>query len=99
MQYRVPASIFKGTAMSSLRNDNEMSGNYAADEPDEEPRDESNYARRDVRSRDIVDHAIAVQESRNTMSAVEYMKSHDVAADVIERVMLDPERRRGNNAK
>lgn len=56
--------------------------------------DEPNYERRDVRCRDIVDHAIAVQEASNTMSAVEYLKSHDIDADVIERVMLDPERRR-----
>lgn len=59
--------------------------------------DESNYGRRDVRCRDIVDHAICVQESSNTMSAVEYLKSHDIDADVIERVLLDPERRRTNS--
>lgn len=55
---------------------------------------EPNYERRDVRCRDIVDHAIAVQESGNTMSAVEYLKNHDIAADIIERVLLDPARRR-----
>lgn len=54
----------------------------------------SHHERRDARSRDIVDHAIAVQETANTMSAVEYLKSHDVAAHVIERVLLDPQRRR-----
>lgn len=59
--------------------------------------DEPNYERRDVRCRDIVDHAIAVQETRNTMSAFEYLKSHDIDADVIERVLLDPERRRTNS--
>ncbi|MES2756700.1 MAG: hypothetical protein V4693_04935 [Pseudomonadota bacterium] len=64
-----------------------MAGNFALDEP--------TYERRDLRCRDIVDHAIAVQETRNTMSAFEYMKSHDIAAEVIERVLLDPERRRG----
>lgn len=58
--------------------------------------DEPNYQRRDVRCRDIVDHAISVQESRNTMSAVEYLKSHDIAPHVIERVLLDPERRRNS---
>lgn len=52
------------------------------------------HERRDARSRDIVDHAIAVQESSNTMSAVEYLKSHDVAPHVIERVLLEPARRR-----
>ena len=56
--------------------------------------DEPSYERRDMRCRDIVDHAIAVQESRNTMSAVEYLKSHDIASHVIERVLLEPERRR-----
>jgi hypothetical protein len=61
--------------------------------------DEPNYQRRDIRCRDIVDHAIAVQESRNTMSAVEYLKSHDIDANVIERVMLDPDRRRTSSAQ
>jgi hypothetical protein len=55
---------------------------------------EPNYERRDMRRRDIVDHAISVKETRNTMSAVEYLKSHDIAAHVIERVLLDPDRRR-----
>ncbi len=73
--------------MNPLRND--AGDDVAIDEP--------NYERRDVRCRDIVDHAIAVQESRNTMSAVEYLKSHDIDADVIERVLLDPERRRTNS--
>lgn len=74
--------------MNSLHNDNAMAGNYAEDE--------ANCERRDNRCRDIVDHAIAVQQSRNTMSAVEYLKSHDIAGAVIERVMLGPERRRRN---
>jgi hypothetical protein len=56
--------------------------------------DERNDERRDLRCRAIVDHAISVQASRNTMSAFEYLKSHDIAAHVIERVLLDPERRR-----
>jgi len=76
--------------MHSLCNDtdNAVARNRAEAEP--------NCERRDHRRRDIVDHAIAVQQSRNTMSAVEYMKSHDVAGAVIERVMLGPERRRRN---
>jgi hypothetical protein len=73
--------------MNPLRND--PGDDVAIDEP--------NYERRDVRCRDIVDHAISVQESRNTMSAVEYLKSHDIDADVIERVLLDPDRRRTNS--
>jgi hypothetical protein len=58
--------------------------------------DELTYERRDLRCRDIVDHAITVQESSNTMSAFEYLKSHDIATHVIERVLLDPDRRRTN---
>jgi hypothetical protein len=73
--------------MNPLRND--LADNFVLDEP--------GYERRDVRCRDIVDHAIAVKESRNTMSAVEYLKSHDIAAHVIERVLLDPVRRRANS--
>lgn len=68
---------------------NVLAGNLALDEP--------SYERRDIRCRDIVEHAISVQESRNTMSAFEYLKSHDIASDVIERVLLDPERRRTNS--
>lgn len=59
------------------------------------PRDGApHHERRDARSRDIVDHAIEVQETTNTMSAVEYLKSHDVAPHVIQRVLLEPARRR-----
>ena len=65
---------------------NDLADNCALAEP--------SYERRDLRCRAIVDHAIAVQESHNTMSAVEYLKSHDIEAAVIERVMLDPQRRR-----
>ncbi|MDB5960044.1 MAG: hypothetical protein JWP59_1338 [Massilia sp.] len=54
----------------------------------------THHERLDTSARDFVDHAIAVQESANTMSAVEYLKSHDVAPHVIERVLLEPERRR-----
>ncbi|MDB5935619.1 MAG: hypothetical protein JWQ01_2963 [Massilia sp.] len=56
--------------------------------------DDLSYERRDVRCRDIIDHAISVQESTNTMAAFEYLKSHDIGAEVIERVLLDPDRRR-----
>lgn len=71
--------------------DNSLASNLALDEP--------SYERRDLRCRDIVDHAISVQESSNTMSAVEYLKSHDISAEVIERVLLDPARRRANAAR
>ena len=51
-------------------------------------------ARTDVRQRVIVDDGIAVQCSINTMSAVEYLRSRDIARAVIERVLLEPSRRR-----
>ena len=54
----------------------------------------ADYQRHDNRRRDIVNHGISVQESSNTMSAIEYLKSHDIDADVIERVLLEPHRRR-----
>ncbi len=52
------------------------------------------YTRQDGRRRDIVNHAISVQESSNTMSAIEYLKAHDIDAAVIARVLLEPLRRR-----
>lgn len=75
--------------MNPLNND--LAGNCAVDEP--------SYERRDMRRRDIVDHAICVQQSSNTMCAVEYLKSHDIAAAVIERVMLDRDHRRTSVAQ
>ncbi|MDQ1831236.1 hypothetical protein [Massilia scottii] len=53
------------------------------------------YQRHDLHQRDIVDHAISVQKSSNTMSAIEYLKAQNIAPDVIERVLLEPQRRRG----
>jgi hypothetical protein len=55
---------------------------------------ETDYQRLDLRRRDIVNHGISMQESSNTMSAIEYLKSHDIDADVIARVLLEPARRR-----
>jgi hypothetical protein len=52
------------------------------------------YTRQDGRRRDIVNHAISVQESSNTMSAIEYLKAHDIDSAVIARVLLEPMRRR-----
>lgn len=52
------------------------------------------YQRQDMRRHDIVNHGVLVQQSSNTVSAIEYLKSHDIASDVIERVLLEPERRR-----
>lgn len=57
---------------------------------------EPTYERLDAERRDIVNHAISVQESSNTVAAVEYLKSHDIDSRVIERVLLEPQRRRRN---
>ena len=50
--------------------------------------------RHDARRRDIVNHGLAMQQSANTICAVEYLKAQGIAAAVIERVLLDPQRRR-----
>ncbi|MGZ8289064.1 MAG: hypothetical protein ACXW2U_06095 [Telluria sp.] len=52
------------------------------------------YERTDARKRDIVNRAISVQEASNTVSALEYLKSHGISPSVIERVLLEPGRRR-----
>ena len=52
------------------------------------------YERTDLRGRDIVNHAISVQESSNTVAALEFLKSHGIAPHVIERVLMEPSRRR-----
>lgn len=50
--------------------------------------------RQDVRQRDIINHAISVQKTSNTVAALEYLKSYGVAPQLIERVLLEPARRR-----
>ena len=50
--------------------------------------------RRDARSDDIVECGIAMQERYNTVCALEYLKSHNVGAHIIERVLLYPQLRR-----
>lgn len=42
----------------------------------------------------IVERGILVQTSFNTICAIEYMKSHNVDPQVIERVLLNPGQRR-----
>ena len=42
----------------------------------------------------VVDRGIMVQSSFNTVCAIEYMKSHNIDPQVIERVLLHPEQRR-----
>jgi hypothetical protein len=48
----------------------------------------------DLRQRDIVECGIAMQQASNTMSAFEYLRSRDIDARVIERVLLYPRHRR-----
>ncbi|UMR29940.1 MULTISPECIES: hypothetical protein [unclassified Massilia] len=50
--------------------------------------------RTDLQSSAIVDKGIAVQDCFNTMCAIEYLKSHNINPQVIERVLLQPELRR-----
>ncbi|MFL6658947.1 MAG: hypothetical protein ACJ8GW_12795 [Massilia sp.] len=57
----------------------------------------ADYQRQDMHRRDIVNHGISVQESSNTMSAIEYLKAHDIDPEVIERVLLEPNRRRSSS--
>jgi hypothetical protein len=51
-------------------------------------------ARVDRERQNVVDQALAVQSSFNTICAIEYLKSHNVDSKVIERVLLHPEQRR-----
>jgi hypothetical protein len=48
----------------------------------------------DQQCQNIVNEAIEVQMSFNTMCAFEYLKSHNVNSTVIERILLHPEMRR-----
>ncbi len=50
--------------------------------------------RQDARSRKIVDVGIAMQKYASTVSAVEFLRSQDIGARVIERVLGEPEQRR-----
>lgn len=50
--------------------------------------------RNDTQRRAIVDRAIALQTDSNTVSAIEYLKAHGVDPGVIQRVLLEPQRRR-----
>ncbi len=44
--------------------------------------------------RQVVDMGISVQANFNTICAIEYLKSYNVDAGLIERVLLHPEQRR-----
>jgi hypothetical protein len=54
-------------------------------------------SRTDARRRRIVDAGIAVQGSSNTMSAFEFLRARDIGAHIIERVLLEPHRRRSRS--
>jgi len=48
----------------------------------------------DKRQRDIVDDAIRMQQRGNTVAALEFLRGRDVDHRVIQRVLLEPKRRR-----
>jgi len=52
------------------------------------------HARVDQKMCDIVNLGIAVQAAFSTLCALEYLKSYNVAPELIERVLLHPEQRR-----
>lgn len=54
----------------------------------------SSELRRDRGQCDIVARGIATARAAGIVPAVEYLKAHGVRAQVIERVLLDPARRR-----
>ncbi len=58
------------------------------------PQTDYRQQRHDEQSSAVVDRGISVQSSFNTICAIEYMKSHNVSPQVIERVLLHPEQRR-----
>jgi len=54
-------------------------------------------ARHDDAQCNIVERGIAMQQSSNTMTAVEFLKSRDIGPHVIARVLLEPEKRRNRD--
>jgi hypothetical protein len=50
--------------------------------------------RQDERRRKIVDVGIGMQMYASTVSAVEFLRSQDIGAAIIERVLGEPQRRR-----
>lgn len=54
----------------------------------------SSELRCNSRQRDIVSHGIATLRESGTMPAVEYLKLQGVRPQAIERVLLEPARRR-----
>lgn len=52
------------------------------------------HARTDQKMCDIINMGIAVQAAFSTLCALEYLKSYNIKPELIERVLLQPERRR-----
>jgi translation initiation factor 1 (eIF-1/SUI1) len=52
--------------------------------------------RQDARRREIIDVGIAMQRYASTVSAVEFLRSQDIGAAMIARVLGEPERRRSS---
>ncbi len=50
--------------------------------------------RLDARSEDIVERGIVMQARYNTVCALEYLKSRNIGADIIARVLWFPQSRR-----
>jgi len=50
--------------------------------------------RQNASQRDVVARGIATQLDSGIVPAVEYLKTHGVRPQIIERVLLEPERRR-----
>lgn len=50
--------------------------------------------RSNMQSSEVVDRGIAVQANFSSICAIEYLKSHNIEPEVIERVLLHPEQRR-----
>lgn len=51
-------------------------------------------ARTNERASQVIDRAIGIQTASSTMSAVEFLKSHHIAAGTITRVLFDQAQRR-----
>jgi hypothetical protein len=50
--------------------------------------------RSNMHSSEVVDRGISVQANFSSICAIEYLKSHNIDAEVIKRVLLHPEQRR-----
>lgn len=55
---------------------------------------DSHHGRLDERQRAIVDQGVRLQLHGNSIAAFEFLKGRDVDSRIIQRVLLDPQRRR-----